>query len=91
MAMGTCKYEACGATGQIDDEGACPKCAEIAATVRDRIVQGLITRYQRDPDRFAREAGKICCACDKEIRAESHWVSGERRFHETCHEIWMKG
>jgi hypothetical protein len=91
-AMGTCKYEACGTIAEVDDQGACPKCAEIAAKIRDRILQGLMTRYHREgaSGRFAREAGRICAACDEEIRAESHWVSGERRFHEVCHEIWMK-
>jgi hypothetical protein len=91
--MGTCRYEACGATADVDGEGACPKCAAIAAKIRDRILRGLITRYQRRsrPDRLVREAGGTCAACDLEIADESHWVSGEARFHETCHEIWTKG
>jgi hypothetical protein len=91
--MTACKYEACGTTiGHVDEEGACRKCAEIAAKIRDRILQGLITRYQHvgGHDRLARESGQLCAACDQEIRNESHWVSENRRFHELCHEIWMK-
>jgi hypothetical protein len=92
MEREKCKPEACSATERVDDKGACAKCAEIAAKIRDRIMQGLLTRYERQgrPERIARELGRICAACDQEIRDESHWVAGDARFHEVCHEIWMK-
>jgi hypothetical protein len=89
--MMTCKYQTCGATGEFGDAGACPKCVEIAEQIRDRICQGLITAHQREDARLVRERGKVCAACDKKIGAESHWVSGDHRFHETCHQIWTKG